>query len=121
MTTNFVFYSSKVLLEVAKDLIYFPLWWYTRGVFKLLLNIKNFLVDMWQTLAVAVWLRNLFVPMYGQRDFAGFMISFFVRLLQIILRTIFFLVLIIVCLAVVVAWLLLPLFLIYQIIWQLSS
>lgn len=121
MGSNFAFYASKILADIAKDLLYFPLWWYTEGAFKLLKKIKNFLVDLLKSMALLVWIKNLFVPMYGQRDIAGLFISFFIRLFQIIFRGLLFILVFIFCLAIIALWLALPILLIYQIIWHLNG
>lgn len=39
-------------------------------------------------LGVHIWVANIFRPMYGQRDIASKIISFFMRIAQIILRSI---------------------------------
>ena len=38
-------------------------------------------------LGVKVWVVNIFTPMFGQRDIAGVLISFFMRIFQIIGRS----------------------------------
>ncbi|MFH1413182.1 MAG: hypothetical protein ABIG10_04155 [bacterium] len=119
--TNFAFYASKVLADIAKDLIYFPVWWYTKGAWKMLAWIKNFLHNMLKSLALLVWVKNLFVPMYGQRDIAGFFISFFMRLFQIIFRSLAFLFFVILSLIAIIIWLSLPIVLIYQIVLQFNG
>ena len=58
--------------------------------------------------------------MYGQRDLAGWLISFFIRLAQIIFRSLWFGLMLLVSLLAIIVWLLAPLMIIYQIIWQLT-
>ena len=41
-----------------------------------------------RTLAIRVWIRNIFVPMFGMYDWQSRLISFFMRVVQIIGRTI---------------------------------
>ncbi len=105
-----------ILIEGVKDIFYFPLWWYSRGLLKTLKGSWNFIKDFEQTLGFMVWLKNLFVPMFGQRDFAGRLISFFLRLVQIIFRGIALLVLILLNLIFIGIYLILPFFIIYQIV-----
>lgn len=78
---------AQVGLVALRDIFVFPVWWYTKGV-------VSFLEMLWRSarrqsanFAVGVWVKNLFVPMYGQYDWQGRVISFFVRLLQIIVRS----------------------------------
>lgn len=41
-----------------------------------------------KSIAVGVWVKNLFVPMFGQRDWQSRIISIFVRLGNIVFRSI---------------------------------
>src|SRR3989338_2734955 len=91
MSNSFIFYSLQILTELAWDVLYFPLWWYTRGFLNLLMSLLNFLSDKQKSLALLVWLKNIFRPMYAQYDWQGMLISFFMRLVQIIFRSIFML------------------------------
>ena len=117
---NFVIYSGKVIVEIAEDVLYFPLWWYSKGFWQALVGVQNFLSDRLKSLGLAVWLKNLFVPMFGQHDFAGRLISFFMRLVQIIFRSLVFVLLAILSLTFLLLWLLAPIYIVYQIIWQIS-
>ena len=117
--TNFVFYTSKIIIELVEDLLYFPIWWYSKGLWQVILGVQRFLSDKLKSLALLVWIKNLFVPMFGQEDFAGRLISFFIRFFQIIGRSLVF-----VCLAglsflLLLLWILGPIYIVYQIIWQI--
>ena len=61
-------------------------------------------------------MNNLFTPMYGQYDWQGRIISFFVRLFQLIFRLIGFGVFFILILVLPILWLAFPVLVIYQII-----
>jgi len=119
MSNNFIFYSLKILTELALDVLYFPAWWYLRGFLNLLKSLSNFLKDEQKSLALLVWIKNIFRPMYGQYDWQGMLISFFMRLVQIIFRSLVMLFWLIICLVVVIFWLLLPPLVVYEIIFQL--
>ena len=86
MKHNAATYSVKIILKIVWDFVYFPLWWYGQGLVKTLKGVFNFWREQEASLGFLVWLKNLFVPMYGQHDFAGRAISFFIRLVQIIFR-----------------------------------
>lgn len=116
---HFLFYAGQIILDLLRQLLFFPVWWYGRGSGELLKKCRGFLADSLKALNLTVWLKNLFVPMYGQRDFAGALISFFMRIFQIILRGIGFLFLLIFSVAALVLWWLLPALVFYQIIYQL--
>ena len=120
LRANFAFYAGQIIVRLAKDLVYFPIWWYSQGFWQLLKGLGQFLINRQKGLALAVWLKNLFVPMYGQRDIAGAAISFFIRLIQIIFRSLALIFWAAVCLAMAVLWLVLPLYVIYQLFWQLN-
>jgi len=119
MSNSFIFYSLQILAELVWDILYFPLWWYSRGFLNLLVSLYNFLSDKQKSLALLVWLKNIFRPMYAQYDWQGMLISFFVRLVQIIFRSLVMLFWLVACSAVVIFWLLLPVLVIYEIIFQL--
>jgi hypothetical protein len=75
----------------------------------------------WQALGVAIWLKYLLVPMYGQRDFFGRLVSFVMRLVQIVARTAFFVLLALVGLLLIVLWLVILPLIIWQIIYQMTA
>jgi hypothetical protein len=77
-----------VVNDVVGDLMTAPVFWYTRGAIDAARYCLDLVKRQWLTLGVGVWIKNLFVPMYGARDFAGVIISFFVRFFQIIARCI---------------------------------
>ncbi|MCU0680589.1 MAG: hypothetical protein MUF50_04800 [Planctomycetes bacterium] len=112
-------YSGRILPWIVLDIIYFPLWWYTKGFFKVITGVGNFLKEQEISLGVFVWLKNLFKPMYGQHDLAGKLISFFMRILQIIFRTIILIFWLIITLVFISFWLLLPLAIFYAIYYQI--
>ncbi|MDD5071969.1 MAG: hypothetical protein PHQ42_04530 [Patescibacteria group bacterium] len=119
LSNNLGLYAGKILIDLLRDIIYFPLWWYSRGLKQLTVRLKNFLVNKEKSLALFVWIKNIFRPMYSQYDWAGILISFFVRLFQIIFRGIFMLFWLALALFILGLWLALPVLAIYEIIFQL--
>ncbi len=71
-------------------------------------------------LAIAVWIKNIFTPMYGQRDWAGMIISFLTRLIQILVRMVIMVFWFIYAMGVIALWICLPLIIGYQILFQLN-
>lgn len=112
-------YYAKTLLNLAKDFFLFPIWWYYFGFKKFLIQTKTFLSNRQKSWAFFVWLRNLFVPMYGQYDLSGRIISFFVRLFQVLVRGVIMIFWTIFSLFLILLWLFLPIYIVYQIIFQL--
>ncbi len=106
-----------LLLEYIIDIFYFPLWWYSKGVLYALRQCFNLLKKGNESLAPGLWLANLFVPMYGQFDFQGRVISFLVRFVQIIVRIFGLFLWLIVCTTLFLIWLALPMVVFYGLIY----
>lgn len=117
---NFLTYSGKIIVSLFLEIIYFPVWWYSVGFFRFFRNVRLFLRKKERSLGFLVWAKNIFVPMYGQSDFAGRLISFFMRLVQIIARGFILLLWIIFCLLSLVIWLALPISLVVALFFQIS-
>ncbi|RLC38949.1 hypothetical protein DRH27_00955 [Candidatus Falkowbacteria bacterium] len=121
VTNNFALYSVKILAECGRDLLMFPVWWYGRGLLGLIENLIQFLKNRQKSLALIVWIKNLFRPMYGQRDWQGKLISFFMRLAQIIFRSMLMFFYLLIAILVFIFWIILPIFVIYEIIYQING
>lgn len=119
--TSFIFDFGRILGQFILDVIYFPVWWYTRGFFKVLVWAKHFLGARLRGSGLVVWLKNIFTPMYGQRDWAGLLISFITRVLQIIYRSVLMVIWLAYTVALICLWLAAPLYIIYQIFFQLHG
>lgn len=115
---NFLTYSGKIIVNLTGEILYFPVWWYSVGLWRLLKGLYNFWHGQEENLGFWVWMKNIFVPMYGQSDWTGRLISFFVRLVQIIARGLALLFWLVVVLVVLIGWLALPLFAAFALIWQ---
>ena len=94
-------------------MFYFPLWWYTKGAVHALRWCLNLLKRGNENLAPSLWLQNLFVPMFGQFDWQGRVLSFLMRLVQILARTVALAVWIGLCLILFLSWLALPILVVY--------
>ena len=70
----------------------------------------------WRSLGLPLWIKNLFTPMFQQYDVMGRLISFFMRLVQIIGRIIAFLILDFLYSLLFLAWIVAPIVLIYYMI-----
>lgn len=118
-TNNFLFYATQILAGLVRDLLLFPAWWYTRGLLETAERIMTFWAHSLKALNLLVWMKNIFVPMYGQRDFTGVLVSIFMRIVQIILRSIGFIFLLIVGVVAMLLWILAPVLIAWQIIYQI--
>jgi len=113
-------YGTKILAGLAVDLVYFPAWWYSGGLIRLIKYLKNFLAEREKSLALLVWIKNIHIPMYGQYDWQGRLISFFMRLFQVIIRSIAMFAWLIFVLMIFIFWVIIPLLVLYEISFQLK-
>ncbi len=117
MPQNAVYLFIKyIIVDLVGDLFYFPVWWYTGGFKKFVIFCMQKITNVEKSLGISIWMNNLFTPMYGQYDWQGRIISFFVRLFQLIFRLIGFGVFFILILVLPILWLAFPVLVIYQII-----
>jgi len=118
---NFLTYSGKIIVSILREILYFPLWWYSVGFFRAIKKAFGFWRAQEKTLGFSVWLKNIFVPMYGQSDLTGRLISFLIRLVQVIFRGALLFVVFALVLFFLIFWLLIPIFLLLTIAFQLSQ
>jgi hypothetical protein len=116
MTINIMLNSIILaLFDQINNFFYWPVWWYSRGLLAAAKFCGKEITDQQERLGLSIWVKNIFTPMYGQYDIEGRIISFFVRLVQIIIRSILLLVWSLLLLGVFVVWIILPVFIIYEI------
>src|SRR3989344_5777127 len=73
---------SAVWNEIVLPFLTAPIWWYTRGAKRALDRFLERIKEGDEYLGASIWIRNLFVPMYGQYDWEGRLISIVVRIVQ---------------------------------------
>jgi hypothetical protein len=105
-----------ILIDGLRTALYFPVWWYSKGFIKMIKAIGRLIGDFNLTLGFTIWVKNLFVPMFGQRDIPGRLISFFLRLVNIIFRGLGLLFLICLTFIFIIIWLVVPVFIIFQLL-----
>lgn len=96
--------------------IYFPIWWYGRGLKEAFTFCWKRIKSGWRGLALSILFENFFKPMYGQDGWDAYILSLFVRIWQISWRLILFITLFIFWVFVFVFWLILPPLVIWGII-----
>lgn len=99
---------QRICLDALIDVVYFPIWWYTGGIKFMVSKCLDIIKGGNESLAPGLWLKNIFVPMFGQWDFQGRLISFFMRLVQVVARSIALLVWIAFAWGLFLFWLVLP-------------
>ena len=107
---------QRLALQLILDILLFPVWWYTEGFRRMFIMLWHNLEDTNLRLAPGLWLKNIFTPMYGQRDLQGRLMSFFMRTVNVIGRTIALLVWFMLLVFVLVFWLIIPVFIAFMII-----
>jgi hypothetical protein len=75
-----------LISETLREILWFPLWWYTKGLKLTLKKLANAVKNSVKLFALDIWVKNLFVPMYGETSITGRIISFMVRLFMIMVR-----------------------------------
>lgn len=105
--------------DVFGSFLYLPLWWYTGGLARTARFCVGSFVGLARSYGVAIWFKNLFVPMYGQRDVFGRVISVVLRLVVIVWYSFLLLVYAALLLVVFAAWILFPPFVAFQFFHQL--
>ena len=73
--------------QFVGDVLYSPIWWYTAGAGRAWNRFRGRVSEGNQYLGWSVWTSNLFTPMYHQTDLSGRVISFLVRLAQVLGRS----------------------------------
>ena len=81
---------SYFFIDLAGSIARFPLWWYTTGFLGAARWANAGLRYRWRGYAIGLWVRNFLVPMYGQYDWTGRLISVLVRFAVIVGRLIAF-------------------------------
>lgn len=97
-----------VLRELIGEVLYFPVWWYSRG----LAGTGRSLLSQWYGLAnrmsIPILARTMGRPMYGDYTRSGRVISFFFRLLLLVSRLVVFGVWTVMLIVAMIGWILGP-------------
>lgn len=105
---------QRLAFDFFLDILYFPVWWYTAGFMRLAKRLAYAVEDMNTSLAPGLWLKFMFVPMFGQRDFQGRIMSLFMRIVNIIGRGVALAVYVAAVLCLLTIWVVFPVFVMYM-------
>jgi len=108
--------SRNIFIETILNILYFPLWWYSKGLKKTFLFVFKKSKKLSKYLGLKILFAYLFKPMFGQYDFKGRIISFFMRCLLLGWRLFLFLLGILGLLTLLIIYIILPILSIWQII-----
>lgn len=115
-----VLITQRIVLEFFWHLVYFPVWWYTEGLKRALFYCFNMFRAGNDLLAPGLWLQNLFVPMFGQHDWQGRIVSVMMRFINVIIRGIGLLIWFLAVLIIFSLWIFWPIFILYMLIMSIS-
>lgn len=121
MTQNILWQSIKlIIIDLIGEILYFPVWWYSHGLFKTVIYVFNSIKSTSRNLALGLMIKNLFKPMFAQYDRTGRIISFFMRLLLLVARSVFFIFTSIFYFLFLVFWIILPIFIVWGLTHNIS-
>jgi len=104
------------LIDTIGSFIYWPLWWYSRGLQLVALYIVSKIHTTEMNLGVRLMVAHMFQPMYGQNDREGRIISFVMRLVLLVYRLVILLVVILGWIVLLFLWLIIPLVIVSRLI-----
>lgn len=113
--------AQRILLDLFLHIIYFPVWWYSRGSKKVLFRCIESVANVNRQFAPGLWAKNLFVPMFGQSDWQGRIMSVFMRFFNIIFRSIALFVWIFLVFIAFLLWMAFPVFLTWMFLLSLNA
>lgn len=111
--------AGQVIGFIAKDIVwntvYFPIWWYTRGILRILNLMKHQVSSLAKTLHIPTLFKYLFKPMYGYTDIVSRIISFYVRIVQFFVLVTITIFVVIGLIILLLIWIAAPLLVVYGI------
>jgi len=117
MQKNIGYTSARfVLIDLIGDVIFWPLWWYSTGLAKVARFCGRSIQNRQHQLGIGLWLKNLTVPMFGQYDFEGRLISFLVRFVVICYRSVLLLFWLIWISFLFLLWVIVPVIIFWQLV-----
>ena len=115
MTQNiFVQTIKSLFIDLIGEILYFPFWWYSRGLQRITIYIWQAIKRLSKNLGLKIMIKNIFKPMFGQHDKAGRFISFFMRLLLLFVKVFVFILFSIFYIVLFLFWLILPILVVFQ-------
>ena len=88
--------------------------WYVRSFFNMAEYMLNLFQELDKGFALKINFRNLFKPLYQDRNFIGYLLGFLFRGTRILIAIVAYLLIFGLTAALYIAWLLVPLFFIYK-------
>ena len=104
---------QRLFIEALLHVLLLPFWWYTIGLARFAKKVFSWFRLGNEYLVPLLWWGHLFVPMFGAVQWQERVISFFMRLVNALIRTSVLAVWAVVLLFVLSVWCLLPLVVAY--------
>jgi hypothetical protein len=102
-----------VVTDFFGSLLRFPVWWYGKGLIGVISGCAVELRYRAESYGFRIWIRNFFVPMYGQHDLTGRLVSVVMRSVVLFGRSIAFVIEVLLCGVWIFGWMIiLPLFIV---------
>ncbi len=105
-----------LLVDLLGGILYFPIWWYSQGLVIFVQGLGRQIAQQYTRSGLGVWVSNIFTPMFGQYDWQGRLISFCVRLFQIVFRGLYMIGWMVIMLVLLLAWLFGPIYGVYHLV-----
>lgn len=109
-----------IIVDFVLNVVYFPLWWYTTGLLKVVKMIQREAGGLIRSLNLKTLARFLFKPMFGQNDIWGRIISFYVRSVHFVVLTVYTFIYTIAVSLLLIVWILIPPLIAYMIAYNLG-
>ncbi len=107
--------------DIALDSVRMIVWWYTEGLTLTAGKLARAWQEMESFVALRVWARHLFVPMYGLRDWQSRVISVFMRFFLLAWKVFFMAVWTVLTAGIFAGWVFLPPFLALMVRWSITA
>jgi len=118
MNNVFLIGLKFIFIDIIGDFIYWPIWWYTIGFRERLIWLAKQIKITWQSLALGLWLKSMFKPMYADRSVLGRAISIVMRIIILAWKLIWFMLWTVIVIIAVLIWLIAPVVVVYMLIQQ---
>lgn len=99
---------SGVLEESLGSVLHFPVWWYSTGLIRAFTFMRRAIVGYARSIALSVWVKNIFTPMFGRYDWQSRLISVFMRVVNIVGRSFVLVIFTLLAIALFVAYIAVP-------------
>ncbi|MBU1349143.1 hypothetical protein KJ781_03695 [Patescibacteria group bacterium] len=113
--------AKLLIVDLFGSVAWFPVWWYTKGLERVFVWVRRSLQYRAASYAFRIWIKNMLVPMYGQYDWTGRLVSVFMRIIVLIGRSVAFVAEALVYGIGIIAWIAAPIIFALLAAWNITS